>query len=170
MNRTTYFATVLILLAPVLAGAAELPAALPDQLGNEIALTDLPEQAVLAIVVAGRKLRHVQRWEEALRAELPELVSLRVADVTEEPRPSIEQVAAKLRQRAPAGVSILIDLDNLWASRFALDTGQPCLLLFDSERRLIAQWRGRAKRALVDEVLGKLRLVSTAPPRRANDD
>jgi hypothetical protein len=122
------------------------PAALPDQNGGSLSLADYPGQAVLVIVVSGRKLRHIKKWEQTLRSDFPDLVSLRVADITDDPRPTTEQVATKLRKRAPADVSVLIDLANTWATEYELDTTEPCLLLFDGNHAVVAQFRGRANR------------------------
>jgi hypothetical protein len=148
-------ASHLLLLLAVLAATpvAAQPPALTDQYGTNIGLEDYAGEAVLAIVVSARKLRQIERWEQKLRAELPQLRSLRVADINEQPLPSQTQVATKLRQRVPEGVSVQIDLQSLWAAHYALDTKEPCLLLFDNAHNVVAQYRGRAKNALVSEVL-----------------
>ena len=54
---------------------------LPDQYGNTQELSDFTGEAVLAIVVTTRKMVWIGRWEEAIRQEIPELVSIRVADL-----------------------------------------------------------------------------------------
>ena len=150
-----------------LAQAIAQQIALPDQHGALISLADYqarhPEQAVLAIVVTGRKLRLVKGWEEGLRESYPQLVSMRVADIKDEPRPSQDQVAEKLRKRAPENVSILIDLQNRWATNYGLDTEEPCLLLFDSAGKLVAQFRGRASKARLNEVTAALAEWLAAP-------
>jgi hypothetical protein len=132
------------------------PPALPDQNGGSSGLQDYAGQAVLVIVVNGRKLRHVERWERSLRKQLPKLVSLRVADIRDEPRPALDQVAEKIRSRTPAGVNILIDMENQWAAEYELNTDEPCLLLFDSQHEVTAQFRGRANKRRVAEVLEQL--------------
>jgi hypothetical protein len=144
------------------------PSALPDQYGQSGGLDQYPDQALLVIVASGRKLRWIGRWEEQLRAELPQLVSLRVADIKETPRPSLQQVATKLRKHVPENVSILIDLDNAWASEYQLDTDEPCLLILDQDHGLIAQYRGRPKTELVNQVLSSLRDVSPAETATAS--
>jgi hypothetical protein len=150
----------LLIALTVCGAAAAQPIALPDQNGELIGLADYqaqhPDQAVLAIVVSGRKLRLVKGWEEGLRESYPQLVSMRVADIKDEPRPSQDQVAEKLRKRAPENVSILIDLENRWATDYGLDTEEPCLLLFDSQGKLVAQFRGRASKARLGEVSAAL--------------
>lgn len=132
---------------------AAQPPALPDQYDTDIGLEEYSGEAVLAIVVSARKLRHIERWEKKLRAELPQLRSLRVADIDEHPTPSQAEVATKLRERVPEGVSIQIDLQGLWAKHYALDTREPCLLLFDSAHNVVARYRGRAREALLGEVV-----------------
>ena len=147
---------VRLLLLPIVLAATAVaaePPPLPDQYGTDSGLVDYSGEAVLAIVVSARKLRQIERWEQKLRAQLPQLQSLRVADINEQPAPSQDQVATKLRQRVPEGVSVQIDLQSLWATQYALDTSEPCLLLFDSAHNVVAQYRGRARDALVSEVL-----------------
>jgi hypothetical protein len=140
------------------------PAALPDQNGSLLSLADYPGEALLVIVVSGRKLRHIKKWEQTLRSDFPDLVSLRVADITDDPRPTAEQVADKLRKRAPADVSVLIDLDNTWATEYQLDTTEPCLLLFDSDHAVVAQFRGRANRDNSAAVIASLQAYFNPPP------
>ena len=78
-----------IVLSGLLAiGAWAQPPALTDQYGNNGSLNDYSGQTVLAIVASGRKLRQIKGWEEGLRKDYPQLVSLRVADITDEPRPT----------------------------------------------------------------------------------
>jgi hypothetical protein len=155
----------LLLASGMIARAA--PAPLPDQNDQLLSLADYPNQAVLAIVVSGRKLRHIKKWEEGLRKAYPELTSVRVADITDEPRPSQEQVAEKLRKRAPADVRIMIDMDNLWATEYELDTSEPCLLLFDDNGQVIAQFRGRASKERLNEVM--VVLAEIFPPAAADE-
>jgi len=147
----TLFISGLLLTSSLVAHAA--PAPLPDQNDQLLSLADYPNQTVLAIVVSGRKLRHIKKWEEGIRKVYPQLTSVRVADITDEPRPSQEQVAEKLRKRAPADVRIMIDMDNLWATEYELDTSEPCLLLFDDNGQVIAQFRGRANKDRLNEVM-----------------
>lgn len=153
MSRTSRLLLLFALLAATAMVVAAQPPALADQYGTDIGLEDYAGEAVLAIVVSARKLRQIERWEKKLRAEMPQLRSLRVADINEQPTPSQAEVATKLRERVPEGVSIQIDLQSLWATYYALDTGEPCLLLFDSAHNVVASYRGRAREALVSEVL-----------------
>jgi hypothetical protein len=153
------------LLAFTAASAATLPA-LPDQYGVSSSLNDYAGQPVLVIVASGRKLRWIGQWEKTLRAKIPELVSLRVADITDDPRPAETEVAAVLRDRAPPGISILIDMQNQWATNYQLDTGEPCLVLFDREHNVVTKFRGRPRDPLFSEVIAALRLhfpAATSP-------
>jgi hypothetical protein len=143
---------------------ATLPTALPDQFGGSASLNDYAGQPVLVIVASGRKLRWIGKWEKNLRAKVPELVSLRVADITDDPKPAETEVAAVLRERAPPGISILIDMQNQWATDFQLDTGEPCLLLFDAEHNVVAKFRGRPRDPLFTEVVTALRAQFPASP------
>lgn len=133
------------------------PPALPDQFGNTGGLNDFSGKPVLAIVSSRRKLRWIGEWEKALRPEIPQLNSIRIADITDQPRPNTDKVAEILRQRAPDTVSILIDLQNHWATAYELDTSEPCLILFDSDHKVVTKFRGRPKGELVNEVMTALR-------------
>ena len=129
---------------------------LADQYGKSSGLEEYAGQPVLVIVASGRKLRHVKGWEEGLRKDYPQLLSLRIADITDTPRPTYEQVAKKLLKRAPEGISIIIDLENLWATEYGLDTDEACLLLFDVNGKVMAQFRGRANSTRLAEVSAAL--------------
>lgn len=147
---------IIVSLLAVTAAVAAAPPALADQFGGSASLNDYSGQPVLVIVASGRKLRWIGQWEKAIRARLPQVVSLRVADITADPKPGEAEVAAVLRERAPPGISILIDMQNQWATTFQLDTREPCLLLFDGEHKVVAQFRGRPKDPLFTEVITAL--------------
>lgn len=154
---------IIVSLLACTAATAAAPPALPDQLGGSGSLNDYSGQPVLAIVASGRKLRWIGQWEKAIRAQVPELVSLRVADITADPKPAETEVAAILRERAPPGISILIDMQNQWATTYQLDTGEPCLVLFDAEHSVVAKFRGRPKDPLLTEVITALRPYFPVP-------
>lgn len=149
---------IIACLLAVTAAVAAAPPALPDQFGGSASLNDYAGRPVLVIVASGRKLRWIGQWEKTLRAKVPELVSLRVADISDDPKPAETEVAAVLRERAPPGISILIDMQNQWATTFQLDTREPCLLLFDGEHKVVAQFRGRPRDPLFTEVVTALRV------------
>ncbi len=138
------------------AGAAS-PSALQDQYGINGSLSDFTGQPVLAIITSRRKLPWMGRWEKAIRPELPQLNSIRIADITDKPQPTEARIAEMLRKRAPENVSILIDLQNQWASIYELDTTEPCLVLFNSDHKVVAKFRGRPKGELMNEVMTALR-------------
>jgi hypothetical protein len=148
---------LLCTIAVASAFAADSASPLQDQYGKPGELSDFSGEAVLAIVVSTRKMVWIGRWEEAIRAELPGLVSIRVADVSDQPPPSYSDVAKILRKRAPEDVSVLIDMQNLWAKNYDLDTSETCLVLFDANHNVVAKFRGRPKGELVEEVMDALR-------------
>ncbi|MDH3978027.1 MAG: hypothetical protein OEU86_05880 [Gammaproteobacteria bacterium] len=152
------------------AHAAELPGPLPDQFGAEIMAPAERNQPLLVIVTQARKARHIERWEQALRKTQPELLSIRVADLTGNPKPGIKQVSQKLRQQAPEEVSILIDKDNLWAQTYDLDTREPCLLIFDPQNNLTARFRGRANKKNVAAVIEAMTAPQSTAASSANSD
>ena len=167
-------ATLLLLLALSTlsygTSAADLPGPLPDQYGAEIMAPAERNQPLLVIVTQARKARHIERWEQALRKTHPELLSMRVADITGNPKPGIKRVSQKLRQQAPAEVSILIDKDNLWAQTYDLDTREPCLLIFDPQNHLTARLRGRANKKNVAAVIEALTTIQSNAANSANSD
>jgi len=152
------FRTALILLCLYCAGGHAETALLPDQYGQTGGLSNYPNQPLLVIVVTGKKLRWIGRWEKQLRAQLPELVSVRVADINDQPPPSLEQVSSRLRKHVPENVSILIDMNSSWANKYKLDTNEPCLLILDDKHQLTAQFRGRPNSDLVAQVIAGLRV------------
>jgi hypothetical protein len=135
----------------------EAPPMLQDQYGQNGGLGDYTGEAVLAIVATPRKLRWIGQWEATIRAEMPGLMSIRIADVTDRPTPNYKKVADILRKRVPEDVSVLIDLQNQWANNYILETSEPCLVLFDSDHNVVAKFRGRPKGKLVDDVIDTLR-------------
>jgi hypothetical protein len=136
---------------------AEQPPMLRDQYGQNSGLGDYSGAPVLAIVATPRKLRWIGKWEAAIRADIPELMSIRIADVTDRPTPDYQKVADLLRKKVPEDISVLIDLQSQWASHYTLDTGEPCLVLLDSNHSVIAKFRGRPKGELVNDVISALR-------------
>ena len=133
------------------------PPMLQDQYGQNSGLGDYTGEAGLAIGVTPRKLRWIGRWEETIRAEMPGLISIRIADVTERPPPEHKKVADMLRKKVPEDISVLIDLQSNWANHYTLETSEPCLVLFDSDHHVVAKFRGRPKGELVNDVMDALR-------------
>jgi hypothetical protein len=143
--------TIQLLLASIL---AQTPSAVPppsawssplrDQTGELRSASDLAGEPVVVIVVALRRLRTVESWEEALQRHSPGLRTLLVADVpASDPPAEYGRIAERLTQRVPEGVRVLIDLDRLWAEEFELETSSPSLLLFDDAGGLSGTHTGR---------------------------
>lgn len=151
-----------LLLLLVCQATLAAPPPLPDQYGQELGLNEFAGQSVLVIVVNARKLRHIKKWEEKLRKSLPTLVSMRVADINDEPPPTFDQVATQIKERAPEGVSILVDMQSQWSATYNLDTDEPCLLLLDPDHTEVQRFRGRANKANVSTVLTALRETGLA--------
>jgi hypothetical protein len=159
-GRLTLLVVAALFSSPLLA----VPDPLADQFGQLVSLAAFGQEPVLAIVASGRKIRHMEGWERGLREQYPDLVSVRVADIDDEPRPTYERVAVLLRDKAPPDVSVMIDLDNLWAEEYSLDTREPCLLLFNASGELVGEFRGRPNKKRIAEVLAALAEVLPADP------
>lgn len=132
---------------------------LPDQYGVEDCLGAHEGNVAVVFVVSAERLRSVKAWEESLRERFEELDTLRVADVVTNSPTTLERVASKLRERVPEGVSVLIDLDRLWATELELDTEEPNLFIVDARGALVAHYRGRrdpVRLALVTAQLERL--------------
>jgi hypothetical protein len=154
----TRFPVVLLLCCLALSAFAE-PLVMPpltDQYGLDYSFVPVSGEAVLVIVADARKLRWIGRWEQKLRKSMPELNSYRVAGVLDTPTPAYDDVAAVLQRWVPPEVPIAIDLNNNWAKQYQLDIKEPCLLLLNGQQNIVAEWRGRPKKALIEEVLAAL--------------
>jgi len=99
-----------------------------------------------------------------ISATLIDTSSGKVADITDKPPPTHEKVVGLLQKRVPPEVPVLIDMDNSWATTYELDTKEPCLLLFDADHQLVAEFRGRPKGKLVEEVIAALDNYFPASP------
>ena len=86
-----------------------------------------------------------------------------MADVPDDPPVTYQDVANKLADRIPEGVSVLIDVDRRWATELDLDTGRPNILLIDREGNLAARFRGRSEPELVEEVSRKIEELLRKP-------
>ena len=164
--------TVFLLIAMVLAATAtDQPARfdeishvkLRDQYGHEACLADHRGKIVVVMVVTANRLRNIRPWEEELRQHFEEIDFLRITDVPEESPASYQQIAEKLMERVPEGVSVLIDLDRLWATTLELDTERPNLLLIDADGNLIGGFRGKHSPELAREIVEALQVVLDGP-------
>lgn len=136
------------------------PAPLRDQFGTEDGLARHRGTTVLAMVVTAKQLRALKGFEVELGKRLEGVSFLRVVDVPEQPKPSFERVAGKLRERVPRQVSIGIDLERSWATAFELDTSEVNVLVFGADGELGSRFRGRRSKALLDEIVAAVERVS----------
>ena len=127
-------------------------AQLPDQRGGRDSLAAHRGSQVVVVVVDARRLGTVRRWEQDLLARFPKLHILTVADVNEKRPTSVERVASVLSRRVPAEVTVLIDMQRLWAREFELDTSAPNLVVFAPDGTLVARFRGRWTAELAEQV------------------
>jgi hypothetical protein len=161
LNRVV-LAGVLLVLCSVDAGAG-VPA-LKDQFGDPGGLDSQPAGVQVAIVVTAKRLRRIKPWEQALREVNKSVPLLRVADIPRNSPAEFETVAAKLRKRLPEDVTVLIDLDGVWARQFDLDVLVPNLLIFDPHGMLVATHSGMYKRARFEAFIADLNLALAQPP------
>jgi hypothetical protein len=145
-----------------LADVADLT--LVDQYGGEDNLAQHRGRVVVVMVVTARRLRNIRPWERELRAQLGDDIHyFRITDVPEGSPASREQVADKLVNRVPDGVSVLIDLDRQWATALDLDTSRPNILVVDGDGGLVAARRGRCNPELAAEVVDELKALLDSP-------
>ncbi|MET0555720.1 MAG: hypothetical protein ABW221_21960 [Vicinamibacteria bacterium] len=151
-----------------LTAAAPPPAAalvLRDQYGREGGLSAERGQPAVALVVTARKLRAVRGFEAELRRRCPEPRVLRVADVPRRPPATYEDVARKLRERVPAEVPVLIDLDGAFAGALGLDVSEVAAVVFDGEGRETARATARKADARAAEAAAALRALGGCSER-----
>lgn len=145
-----------LLAAVTLAAAAGLgaltDARLPDQHGGSDSLAAHRGHAVVVVVVDARRLGTVRKWEQELLTQFPKLHVLTVADVNETRPTTLERVSGVLAKRVPREVTVLIDMQRLWAQEFTLDTSAPNLVLFDAGGAVAGRFRGRYSAELAEEV------------------
>jgi len=123
--------------------AAPLAARLRDQHGRLGGFEPDGRQATVVFVVSAARLKRLREWEASLRERFEGLRFVRVADVLPSRPPArYEDVAKRLRKHVPAGVSVLVDVDRVWATGFGLDSRQVNLLVFDRTGRLAGQLAG----------------------------
>jgi len=125
--------------------AAALAARLRDQNGRPGGFEPAGRQATVVFVVSAARLKRLREWEASLRKRFEGLRFVRVADVPPSRPPArYEDVAKRLRKHVPAEVSVLVDVDRVWATGFGLDSRQVNLLVFDRTGRLAGQLAGGA--------------------------
>jgi hypothetical protein len=134
-----------------------------DQAGQTRRVTASNGSPTLVIIVTARRLRTVRPWQRAVLERWEDLQAVLIADVPSTPPPDYERVAKKLSQRVPEGVSVLIDIDRVWASEFDLDTSKPQLLVLDIDGELIYSLSGRWKPELEGELFSVLEPLMEEP-------
>lgn len=157
---TSVFLTMLIvsgsLSIPASAADGLLEVRLVDQYGAEDRLVDHLGHPVVVVVVTARRLRNLKPWERDLRARFDDLDVVRIADVPADSNATLNDVAERLRERVPDGVSVLIDMDRRWATALELDTSRPNLLLFGPDGELRSAYHGKHDDELAVEVLADI--------------
>ena len=97
----------------------------------------------MVFVVSAARLKRLREWENSLRKRFEGLRFLRVADVPPSRPPArYEDVAGRLRQHVPREVSVLIDVDRVWATGFEIDPREVNLLVFDGQGAFAGQLSG----------------------------
>jgi len=140
--------------------AAVAPVTLVDQYGAEGDLARHRGRVVVVMVVTAKRLRNIRPWEKAIREQFDDrVVYLRITDVPGDSSATVEQISEKLAERVPDGVSVLIDVDRVWASALDLDTERPNILVIGSEGELVASHRGRHSPELEAAVIDDLKAV-----------
>ena len=134
--------------------------ALIDQYGEAGGLATDADGLQVAIVVSAKRLRRLKPWEQAIREIDTDVPIVRVADVPRTAPTEYESVAEKLRKRLPPDVNVLVDLEGVWASAYALDVNVPNVLIFDGSGTLLAVHSGMFRKSYVDALTADL----TAPP------
>jgi hypothetical protein len=120
-----------------------LAATLRDQHGRPAGFEPSAGQPTVVFVVSAARLKRLRDWEAGLRRRFEGLRFLRVADVPPSRPPArYEEVAGRLRKHVPREVSVLVDMERVWATGFEIDTGQVNLLVFDATGRLAGRLAG----------------------------
>lgn len=129
---------------------------LTDQFGERGGLAAGLDGLQVAIVVSAKRLRRLKPWEQAIRAIDTEVPIVRVADVPRTAPTEYESVAEKLRKRLPPDVNVLVDLDGVWASAYALDVNVPNVLIFNGAGRLVAVHSGMYRKSYAEALKADL--------------
>ena len=148
---------LLVVLAALVAGQVSSvdEVTLPDQYGVLDRLAAHREHVVVAMVVTAKRLRNLKAWENRLSRRYDDLHYLRVLDVADVPEGepvTVDEIAARLLERVPEEISVLIDLERRWAEALELDTARPNIIVFDREGRFVTSVRGREDSALAEQL------------------
>jgi hypothetical protein len=116
---------------------------LPDLEGTMDSLDAHRGHTVVVMVVSAKRLRTLKAWERDLRERFEDLHYLRIADVPREPPTTYERVVARLGDRVPEEVRVLVDMDGAWSAALGLDTSRPNLLLVRPDGTVASTYQGR---------------------------
>ena len=134
--------TVALLAGPTAGIDAVRTVELTDQYGTTDSLAGHRGHVVVVMVVTAKTRRNIKPWERELRNRVDHVHIIRVTDVPSDSKATEDSVTATLLQRVPEGISVLIDMDRVWATALDLDTDRPNLLLIDPDGRLVTTVRG----------------------------
>lgn len=136
---------------------------LRDQYGSTDSLAAYRGNVVVVMVVDAKRLRNLRPWARELRSQFETLNTILIAEVPVDPPTTYERVVEKLNERIPDDVSILIDMESLWAQTLDLDASRPNLLLVDRAGKLSATYRGKHEPGLAATVVKHLEVLMAAP-------
>lgn len=162
LNIISLLTTVFLLIPTNLPLVTDLE--LRDQHGHSDRLSSHRNQNVMVMLVTVRRLPTLKPWEKHLRERFDDLQFLRIADVPDSYPVNIDQIAEKLRERAPQQIAILIDKERRWAKALALDTSEPQLLLFDKAGKLLGHFQGRWTLAQLEAITPQIKKLLQAQP------
>ena len=157
-----------LILAVAFAGPSESIEAvsdlrLRDQYGQQDSLAEHRGNVVVVMVVTAKRLRNIKPWERHLRERVEGVHYLRVADVPADSKADHDSVAARLRERVPEGVPVLIDIERVWAKELELDTARPSVLIIDRDGRLTSSSGGLFAPELLEPVVDQLEQLLEEP-------
>ncbi len=148
--------------------AAALAATLRDQHGRPGGFEPTDGQPTVVFVVSAARLKRLRDWEAGLRRRFEGLRFVRVADVPPSRPPArYEDIAGRLRAHVPREVSVLVDLDRVWATGFEVDSQQVNLLVFDAAGRLAGQLAGSPTPERLARAVALVEPLASSPAPRA---
>lgn len=154
--------------APAFAsGPVPGPPPLEDQNGRLDSLAAHHGRPVVLLAIDADHLRSLKGWEIDIRQHIDGLDFIRVVDIPQKPGTRPEGVARKLREKVPADVSVLIDMDGVWATVYGLDTQEMNVVLFDREGREVARMNGKREPALIERIAAEIESKLGVPRKAA---
>jgi hypothetical protein len=147
--------------ATSLAGLQDIQ--LRDQNGDPDTLAAHRGRVVVVMVVDAKRLRNLRPWARELRERFDEIETMLIAEVPADPPTTYERVVGKLSERIPDDVSVLIDMERLWATTLDLETSRPNLLLVDRNGSLVASYFGSYDAGLAATVVKHVEVMLAEP-------